>query len=242
MRWQSGDAFRNIARTFSVRREDGDRSTSSNRGDALSFGCCPLSVSLLPRLTVSPSYDDRAVYTSGYLYLISSPRRCRVRAGTRRALGSGLPSAGRMATPPRRHTAPLHVRSRRLLSTRRPPLFRAFSLSVPPAFCFFFSSLFLPRSVSPASPTVAWSLSRNGFLGTPTARATFAKEVVGVVSYDRGTSRKKRNVSSAKDESSSPDIAVAVSPPMLGPETRLWVSIVELVSRSHRSDTISCRR
>lgn len=131
----------------------------------LSFGC-PLSVSLLPRLTVSPSYDGGA-YTSGYLYLISSMRCCRPTVTTRRALGSGLPSAGRMATP-RHGTSP------------RAP------------------SLFYPKTLR----FRALSFSRvTRYLDRAALHATFAKEVVGVVTYDWGTS-KKRNVSSAKGESS----------------------------------------
>ena len=60
-----GNSSSNSSSSDALARE---RSTSSNWGGMLSFGC-PLSISLLPRLTVSPSYDDGA-YTSGYLYLI----------------------------------------------------------------------------------------------------------------------------------------------------------------------------
>lgn len=119
---------------------------------------CPLSVSLLPRLTVSPSYDGGA-YTSGYLYLILSKQRCRTIATTRRTLGSGLPSADRMATP--RHATISLPLERFSLSNSFPSL----SLRV---------TCYSDRTASP--------------------HATFAKEVVGVVTYDRGTS-KKRNAS-----------------------------------------------
>ena len=98
-----------------------ERSTSSNWGGMLSFGC-PLSISLLPRLTVSPSYDDEA-YTSGYLYLILSRRRCHTAVATRHALGSGLLSADRMATSPACHQLP---------STRTVLAFQLF-LSLSPA-------------------------------------------------------------------------------------------------------------
>lgn len=91
----------------------------SNRGDMLSFGC-PLSVSLLPRLTVSPSYDG-GTYTSGYLYLISSRRCCRPAAAASRALGSGLPSTGRMATS-RHGTAPRAVSPSHWCTPRLRPL------------------------------------------------------------------------------------------------------------------------
>lgn len=81
--------------------QDVSRWQENDRRVRIEAICFPLAI-LYPShfflgLTVSPSYNDEA-YTSDYLYLISSKRCCRTIFDVRRALGSGLPSADRMAT------------------------------------------------------------------------------------------------------------------------------------------------